>query len=130
MKVLIEKVKAIPCRSAWSKGVRLYALEILEELDENGVIPSDLAGKGGEKIALNGARNWKEFSEGGCALIYDKDIADRLCTPSELKKVTAKKDGSLLPPNREESWLQCQSRALWQAWVLIANTLREMKGGV
>lgn len=33
-----------------------------------------------------GARNWQECSAGGCALIYDSDIAERLCSQSELKK--------------------------------------------
>lgn len=124
MKKLMEKVRTGGARSTWDKGVKIYALEILESLAENGVSPADLLSKAGEKIALNGAKDWRQFSEGGCSLIYDIDIAKRLCTPSELKKVT-KKDGSLLPPNREENWIQCQARALWQAWYLITDALND-----
>ena len=32
-----------------------------------------------EKILLNGAENWNQYSYGGCALIYDTDIAVTLC---------------------------------------------------
>lgn len=60
---------------------------------------------------MNGAKNWKEYSYGGCALIYDKDIAETLCTPSELKR----KRGGELQPNSTETWLDVQARALYQA---------------
>ncbi len=35
---------------------------------------------------LNGASNWRQFSYGGSALIYNEEIAERLCSPSEFKK--------------------------------------------
>lgn len=91
-------------KSAWKKGVELYADELREFLAENGLTatPENL---------LNGARNWREYSYGGSALIYDGDIAERLCSPSELKR----KKGGELPPNSRETWLDVQSRALYQA---------------
>lgn len=64
-----------------------------------------------EKMALNGASNWDEYSWGGCSLIYDADIAERLCCPSELKKT---RNGERRPNSREE-WLDTQARALYQA---------------
>ena len=72
------------------KGVSTYALELLEELEES--IRNGYTSKGEynrkelEKKLLNGASSWCEFSWGGCSLIYDSDIAERLCTPSELKR--------------------------------------------
>lgn len=101
-------IEAAPARSAWSKGVKVYALELLDELPSNvnyGSIESLTADM------LNGADNWKHYSWGGCSLVYDGDIALRLCTPSELKKT---RNGDRKPNGREE-WLDTQARALSQA---------------
>jgi hypothetical protein len=102
---IIENTKS---RSAWDRGVNAYALELLEEYEQNyganACAPS-------EADLLNGAPNWKEYSWGGCSLIYDGDIAERLCSPSELKKT---RNGEKKPNSREE-WLDTQARALFQA---------------
>ena len=95
-------------RSAWDKGVLAFALDLLESYEPNLITREGL---------LNGARNWKEFSYGGCYFIYDCDIAEALCSPSELKK----KRGGALPPNSRESWLDVQARALSQASRLILH---------
>jgi len=97
-------------RSAWDKAVQTYALEMLEEL-ESDYTAADL---------LNGAENWKEYSYGGCSLIYDAEIAERLCNPSELKKT---RNGERQPSARE-TWLDCQARALFQAARLIERKAR------
>ena len=60
---------------------------------------------------LNGARDWNEYSCGGCSAIYDEHIARRLCTPSELRRTYY---GNRRPNNRE-TWLDVQARALFQA---------------
>jgi hypothetical protein len=104
------RIQATNQRSAWSRGVKLYALELLESL-ESDYTPAAL---------LNGAENWRAFSYGGSALIYDADIAERLATASELKR----KKGGDLPPNARETWLDCQTRALNQASRLIAKLSR------
>lgn len=60
---------------------------------------------------------------GGNFLIYDDDIAERYCTPSELKKVT-RKDGSIRDhANSSENWLDVQERAIRQAIRLIIGNL-------
>jgi len=108
----IEKIRATlentQPRSAWDRGVNRYALELLEEYEEN-------YGKNAcapcETDLLNGARDWKQYSWGGSSLIYDVDIADRLCTASELKRT---RNGERRP-NRDEEWLDVQARALFQA---------------
>lgn len=116
----IEKLKnsitAEKQRSAWDKGVTQYALELVDELAEqiNGgyVDPTELVKPRALRAALlNGAKDWREYSWGGCSLIYDPDIASRLCCPSELKKT---RNGEHRPNSREE-WLDVQARALFQA---------------
>ena len=112
-------------RSAWDKGVPVYALELLDSLDEliaGGYFePADLLDRNAVKAAmLNGARNWDEFSWGACSLIYNEDIAERLCCPSELVKT---RHGERRPNSREE-WLDVQARALYQAANRICRHIR------
>ena len=107
-------------RSAWAKGVNAYAMELLEELEEaieNGYfdIEDITAPKLLMRQLLNGAQDWSQYSWGGCSLIYNEDIAKRLCNPSELKKT---RNGSRRP-NASEEWLDTQARALYQASGLI-----------
>ena len=115
---LREAIKNSPARSAWSKGIKLYALELIEELPDDQEFygsPAD------EKELLNGADNWQQYSEGGCSLIYDGDIAERLCNPSEYKRT---KEGQN-PPNARESWIDVQARALRQAAALIVRLAKK-----
>lgn len=123
IKTEIEKTS---CRSAWKRGVKVYALELLNALAENrgyngldGYVNSLEI----RKELLNGAKNWYEYSYGGCSLINDYEIAERLCTPSELKR----KKGGELPPNSCESWLNVQSRALHMACNWIIYLAKEAK---
>lgn len=105
-------------RSAWNKGVTVYALEMLddvaESIDYNGKEPETRAEL--KALALNGAKNWEEYSWGGSALIYNGDIAERLGTQSELKKTR----GGERRPNSREEWLDTQARALYQAFRRLA----------
>lgn len=114
---IYEKMTAIlearKDRSAWYRGVNVYALELVEKLEEYAAYekrdpesPAEL-----REWLLNGASDWNQYSWGGSALVYDRDIADRLCTPSELKKT---RNGERRPNAREE-WLDTQARALYQA---------------
>lgn len=113
IRTAIESAKA---RSAWARGVKMYAFELLEELEEaitHGYFDADdlASPRLLERQLLNGASNWNEYSWGGCSLIYDAQIATRLCTPSELKKT---RNGERRPNDRE-MWLDTQTRALRQA---------------
>ena len=114
-------------RSAWDHGVNDYAYDLLDQLQE--------AQDGGyfdlsriceprylRTACLNGAKNWSEYSWGGGALIYNGDIAARLCTPSELKKT---RNGERRP-NSQEEWLDVQARALRQAANRIFITARAL----
>ena len=115
-------------RSAWNKGVAQYALELVEQLGEqisNGYFDDfDLSDSKKVRAALlNGAADWKQYSWGGCSLIYDGDIAERLCCPSELKKT---RNGEHRPNGREE-WLDVQARALFQAADRICRHIRTLE---
>ena len=93
--------------SKWNDGVDLYVEEMREYLiGENLEL--------NEKNLLDGAKDWKEYSYGGSALIYDDDIAERLATPSEIRRQT-RKDGLSSMANANETWLDVQARALYQA---------------
>jgi hypothetical protein len=111
---ITNKLNATKARSAWEMGVKDYALEMVESAE------IELTPENAESVLLNGAKNWREYSYGGCAAIYDADIAERLCTPSELKK----KKGGELQPSTRETWLDVQARALFQAYNLIIRNLK------
>ena len=115
-------VEQIPNTSAWKRGVKEYTDELLDNLEERAQSYERLPRneKELEEWLLNGAMSWDEYSYGGCSLIYNGDIAEKLCTPSELKK----KDGGRRAPNSRESWLDVQARALYQAWGRITRKFR------
>lgn len=123
---LYEAISKQKPYSVWNKGVKQYAVDLLEaEFIES---YHNLCFKNScnlEKFLLSGASDWKEYSEGGCSLIYNKDICERLAPPYLIKK---KKNG-VLPPNSEESWIDVQSRAIYQAWKLIQGTFWAIQQG-
>lgn len=112
-------------RSAWDKGVTLYAWDLLDEIQER----ADYEHKEPEttaqlkEYALNGAENWNQYSWGGSALIYNGDIAERLCSPSERKKT---RNGERRP-NSLEDWLDTQARALSQAYNRIRRIFQDVR---
>lgn len=110
---IIANLQARKDRSAWKRGVTAYALELADQLKERaayeGRDPQNR--KECREWMLNGAQTWNEYSWGGSALIYNGDIAERLCSPSELAKT---RNGERRPNGREE-WLDTQARALSQA---------------
>ena len=107
IKQLKEAIDQHPAHSAWRIGVKLYALELIEEMEDTREFygsPADV------KTLLNGADDWSQFSYGGCSLIYDQDIARRLCSPSEYNRT---REGER-QPNARENWLDTQARALYK----------------
>lgn len=111
-------------RSAWERGVNMYVLELADDLRCNYGGERVCDAKGLRQLLLNGARDWKQFSYGGCSLAYDLDIAKRLCNPSELKMTrNAERE-----PNSRETWLDVQARALHQAAVIVNDVFNDMLG--
>lgn len=114
---LIQSIQSIKTRSAWERGVKAYALEMLDGVEV------ELTADNAPKTLLKGAEHWLQYSEGGCALIYDADIAERLCSPSELRKT---RNGER-NPNRDETWLGVQARACLQAAWMIHRHLKRIE---
>ena len=113
----LKNLKAVKCRSAWSKGVKEYAYMLLDNIFSYSDYKSITNFKSLHEKLLKSAPNWKRFSYGGYAFIPNAIIAKTLCSPSELKKC---KNG-MLRPNKTETWLDVQARALFQAEILIKS---------
>lgn len=121
MQKIRERLAATKPRSAWDKGVKEIAGDLLDKYEE--IVRyregSDPVPPLTEKIVLNGASGWEQYCYGGCAMIYDREIAKTLCTPSELRRTEfGRKD-----PNSHEIWMDVQVRAHVQAWVLIESCM-------
>lgn len=118
MQKIRERLAATKPRSAWDKGVKEIAEGLLDQYEE--IVRERLEGPGPalpltEKTVLNGANDWEQYCYGGCAMIYDREIAETLCTPSELRRT----DYGRKDPNARETWMDVQVRAHIQAWALI-----------
>lgn len=109
-----------PARSAWGRAVQEDAYSLVEELDGSDELPALPSALTHE--LLNGASDWDAYSWGGCALIYDTDIAEHYCTPSELRRTR----GGERRPNASEEWLDVQARALRQACKHVCATARAL----
>lgn len=96
---------------------------LLDSLDmPETVLPDNFGSR--RALLLNGADNWREYSYGGCALVYNVDIAVRFFTPSEMRRYMADgHDASMA--FRGDSMLDLQARALRQAERVISRYARE-----
>lgn len=54
-------------------------------------------------------------------MIYDKEIAERLCTKTGLRKT----DGGQKRQNSQEEWLDTQARALFQAEQIVMDAIKK-----
>ena len=122
LEAIRDHIESKKFRSCWDKGVQLYALDLLDDLAETlSYNPEALDNLNLlDRALLNGASDWWQYSWGGCSFCYNWQIADRLCTPSELKRT----NNARRRPNSREEWLDVQARALYQAASLIRTTYR------
>lgn len=121
MQKIRERLAATKPRSAWDKGVKEIAEGLLDKYEEivqyrEGSYPVPPLT---EKTVLNGANSWEQYCYGGCAMIYNREIAETLCTPSELRRT----DHGRKAPNSRETWMDVQVRAHVQAWALIKSCM-------
>lgn len=117
---IFAAIEKSPARSAWAKGVRDYALGLISEVEDGTDFesPNEL-----RHALLKGAADWHQYSWGGCAYCYNSDICEALTPPSEQRRTY----NGALPPNRHEDWLDVQARALYQAEMLIFETIEAVK---
>lgn len=116
LRTTLENVKT---RSAWDKGVKLYAFDLLDKYEESCEYEGRLLPLT-DKTLLNGASDWHSYSWDARSFIADCDIASRLCNPSELARTNFGEKA----PNSRESWLDIQARALDQACALLLKLSR------
>lgn len=125
---IIEKLDGMKPRSAWDKGVVTYAYHlannILNCIGDRFFDPLnyDIKYRDVNCYAFNGAFSAQEYSYGGGAFIYDHDIAAVLCTPSEYRRT----HGGNHKPHNNETWLDVQARALFQAKELLKRIVTEV----
>ena len=118
---ILNNLEKLTPRSAWNQAVLSDAVDLVQNLDCSEFPNSWEALRA---LLLNGARNWQEYSYGGCALVADEDIARHYCTNAELRKFT-RADGTISDrANAAETWLDVQARALSQAAILIRESAR------
>ena len=119
---LRKLVEEFPNTSAYKRGVQKYVVELLNNLEEMARIykrlPKDEYEL--ESWLLKGARNWENYSYRGYSLKSSRQIAERLCTPSEFRK----KDGGRLAPSRYKTWFVEQAEALCYAYLRIKDKFR------
>lgn len=120
---LCKEIEKNNGKSAWMRGVILYAYELTESLGEYKREPESVQDL--REMLLNGANDWLQYSYGGCSLIYDEDIAERLCSPSEIRRCT-NSHGLRQNANANESWLDVQARALRQAANMVVRAARKI----
>ena len=116
------RLEAVKTRSCWDRGVKGFALDLLESYENiceycehDGQPIPEL----NEETLLNGADDWNAYCYGGGALIYDGDIAKNLCTLSELKRT----DNGNKAPNDREGWQDMQARAYFQAYRMLMSCI-------
>ena len=119
LRMLVEE---IPNTSAYKRGIKKYTDELLDNLEEMARIYKRLPKDENELESwlLKGAMNWENYSYRGYSLKFNRQIAERLCTPSELKK----KDGGRLAPSRHDNWFNEQAKALNYACLRIKSKFR------
>lgn len=119
---LRASVESFRPRSAWSRGVRAYALDLIDNIEELSNYEFNNYGEYlaiSEDVALNGAGCWSNYAAGGCGLVYTSAILKRLCTASELRRLNRSGRSDI-------DAIEIEGRALFQAWQLIAESLGKL----
>ena len=131
LRMLVEE---IPNTSAQKRGIKKYTDELLDNLEEMARIYKRLPKDENEleRWLLKGAMNWENYSYRGYSLKFNRQIAERLCTPSEFNR----KDGGRIAPSRHDKWFNEQAKALNYACLRIKGKFRlvekpqiDFKGG-
>lgn len=107
-------------RSAWNRGVKQWALDLLGEMDDKTEFTS-LTSLLLE--ALSGSLDWKQYCYDDKGIISDYSIVEAFCTPTEKQRYISRL-GALRAPNANETWMDVQVKAATQAWDLIERVAK------
>ena len=114
---LMEKVNTLKRRSQFGKGVKLYMLDILDNLKNTKKDTLNYC----EYYAFNGVKDAQTASISGNFLVYDYDIMQRLLTKSELKKY---KNCNIY---QGQTWLELQTYTIYLAYRELYRIIKEFK---
>ncbi|NMM93885.1 hypothetical protein [Bifidobacterium oedipodis] len=120
---IVRRLESLPARSVWKCAVRDFAIDLVSDNDLFEALPGDASRGDIEAALLSGAANWREYSYGGCGLVYNGDIDNWLMTPSELKRYNRPGHDASMGFGGE-SLLDMQARALSQAARLAFQVIR------
>lgn len=117
-------------RSRWEKGVFEIATIIVDGVicnNDYGDFCLPKTWTETEITLLSGAKNWTQYVEGGCALVYNHEIAHTLLTPAERKRWERNPD--FVPGHVKEgmTMLELEIRAAYQAAHIIEKAYQELK---
>lgn len=111
-------------RSKWRRAIKEDALDIIDSMQEalnindTDTLPESVQEL--KAIALNGAEDWKQYSWGGCALVYNDTIKAHYLTDSEIRRHRGEIfEGMHL--------LDLQAWALLQAWQMVLDAFRRIR---
>lgn len=127
IRCLVETAPQRKNVSCWKRDVKFYAIWLIDKLPDDYCMIFETQAelekhiKIFKKLLLNGAENWHLYSCSGRVYVCSNDIAGALCTPSGYRKTK----GGEKQPNSQETWLDVQARALFQAELLITSTIRD-----
>jgi len=65
-------------QSTFTDQAKAYAVELMFKYKEEHGTDLSLLKRDTEKVLLSGAKNWKQYSEGGLSLIALEDIKERI----------------------------------------------------
>ena len=112
---VLERIKAERMKTPYREGVQTQAIEMLQELTDNGY-PNEFDNiEELTEALLNGACDFNEWALAGFGLIYDADIAIRFCGPKELKRT----EYGLRSPHKNGTWIEVYAQAVNEAYKLI-----------
>ena len=114
---LMENVSTLKRRSQFGKGVKLYMLDILDNLKNTKKDTLNYC----KYYAFNGVEDAQAASMSGNFLVYDADIMQRLLTKSELKKY---KNCNIY---QGRTWLELQAYAIHLAYRELCRIIKEFK---
>lgn len=109
------RVPFFPSRSKWQRGVKHYAMLLLSNASKDSSAneifkPAEL-----KNLLLGGASDWAQLSSGGGMFPFTVyEIESILCTKSEQGKLGI------------YSLMECQTRAMMQAYIALRNDLNNI----
>lgn len=102
----------------YKRAILDYCYLLLSDFEDEEEFDKDYL----EKKLLMGAENWHKYSYAGFAYSYNSQIAETICTPSELKRY----DYGKKCPKKFSDWCAAQEYYLTLAYVTILKIVKNI----